>query len=401
MALTYYQIRSLHFKGTLATWFKDLNKAIFSVASIVGSELFVIVAFLLMAIAGALSLLGSPTTSSAKRAFIILAWQIGTYIVLRSLREAALMPRARHFFDTLPVSRLDKLRADSWIAIRCYSILWLPVAWVIGSVAYRGVSSERLLSLLSIAELVALSLCVNLLMLRQRRRESGVALLALAVFTVSNFQSVLGTCAQFGALALANASLWKGYEYAQDDADKIRANSAFVERLAIDSGLLISFLSNELRVTFLIRIATVSGSLVACALLLGIRESHGSAIGALVFVAAVATIALYSLPALCRATVLSKLDFVAGHPTFRRRLSIAAFIIPTLIFVVTLFIAYCLADVFTAPEFLFRQHAFLPLIFFSGTYLVGVVATRIGIQSATWIIPLASLVAAIVLSGLI
>ena len=99
---------------------------------------------------------------------MIAAWQGFSFVLLRAMREAALMPKAQNFFDSLPIAPSQKLRADAVLALLTYSFLWLPVAWVVvDPLASRSAPLAGTMSLLG--ELVVLSLCVNLTLLRAGR----------------------------------------------------------------------------------------------------------------------------------------------------------------------------------------------------------------------------------------
>src|SRR5690348_3386572 len=124
MATNYLGIRHSHFRITLRDWLRGLDKALIAIASALTFILTAMVAMVVYGMAQALQLLLDPATSVAYRIEVIAAWQFLSLVLLRALREAALMPRAQRFFDTLPISPALRLRADVALALLTYSFLW-------------------------------------------------------------------------------------------------------------------------------------------------------------------------------------------------------------------------------------------------------------------------------------
>jgi hypothetical protein len=131
MAANYLGIRHSHFRITLRDWFRGLDKALIAIASALTFILTAMVAMVIFGMAQALLMLLNPASSLSHRIEVIGAWQCLSFVLLRALREAALMPRAQHFFDSLPIAPALRLRADLVLALLTYSFLWLPVGWVI------------------------------------------------------------------------------------------------------------------------------------------------------------------------------------------------------------------------------------------------------------------------------
>src|SRR4051812_6538224 len=131
MAANYLGIRHSHFRITLRDWLKGLDKALIAIASALTFILTAMVAMIVYGMAQALLLLLDPATSHAHRVEVIAAWQCLSFVLLRALREAALMPKAQAFFDSLPIVPALRLRADVVLALCTYSFLWLPVSWVV------------------------------------------------------------------------------------------------------------------------------------------------------------------------------------------------------------------------------------------------------------------------------
>ena len=170
---TYQALRNSHFRITLKSWFRGLDKAVIAIVVVLQFILTAIVVMVVYGLAQALSMLQAETTGRWDRILVVAAWQGISFILLRALREAALMPRARAFFDALPVPATQKFQADSRLALLGYSFLWLPVGWCL----YTASTPGRVLPVL--AELVTISLCVNLTVLRGATRPATLALAAL------------------------------------------------------------------------------------------------------------------------------------------------------------------------------------------------------------------------------
>ena len=121
MTANYLDIRHSHFRTTLRGWLKGLDKALIAIASALTFMLTAMVAMAIIGMAQALLLLFDPSASSMQRFAVIAAWQGLSFLMLRALREAALMPKAQFFFDSLPIRPRQKLRADAVLAL-----LWFP-----------------------------------------------------------------------------------------------------------------------------------------------------------------------------------------------------------------------------------------------------------------------------------
>src|ERR1044072_7408499 len=113
----YLGIRHAHFRITLRDWLRGLDKALIAIASALTFILTAMVAMVIFGMAQALALLVDPATRLAHRVEVIVAWQLVAFVLLRALREAALMPRAQRFFDSLPIAPALRLRADLVLAL--------------------------------------------------------------------------------------------------------------------------------------------------------------------------------------------------------------------------------------------------------------------------------------------
>jgi Family of unknown function (DUF6136) len=379
---TYQSLRTAHFRFTLKSWFKGLDKALIAIFAVLQFILTAIVSMLVYGLAQALNLLQDPNAQLWQRISVIAVWQFVSFVLLRALREATFMPQARAFFDSLPVRPVQKLRADLTLALFGYSVLWLPVAWTL---ANSGQPSTAL----PLVELVLLSLCINLTLLRGAARGAWLAFAAIAVFAVLQPSQ---PWARFACAACAGFVLWRSYLPGRPPLPRARHPGAFAGRMAIGSGLVIPLLAHELRSNLLVRLGFIASTLGACLIVIHLRTSDASTASVVIFVAASATLALYSLPALCRNTLLGKLHFLAGHPVFAQRMRLAAYLIPIALFAAALAIAWPFDRSGTAQR---------DASMFSALFAGGIVGARLGMPAIRWIMPLCCMLALIIMSAML
>ena len=382
---TYHALRGAHFRFTLATWFKGLDKALIAVFAVLQFILTALVSMLVYGFTQALSLLQDSQAHLWQRVSVVAAWQFVSFVLLRALREAAFMPRARAFFDSLPVSPLQKLRADLVFALVSYSFLWLPVAWTLAS-------SPRPLAVLSLAELALLSLCVNLALLRAGGGAAFAAALGLTVFAFAQSAELWAESVRIVGTAFAAIALWRSYLPGRERLAASKRHGAFAERVAIGSGLIVPLLANELRSNLLVRVGFILATLGACLVVIQLRTSDASSASVVIFVATTAALTLYSLPALCRNTLLHKLQFIGGHPGFARRMRLATYAIPVVLFAGALAIAW---------PFDRSGCALRDASVFSALFAGGIVGARLNVPAIRWAMPLGCMIALIIMSAML
>ncbi|MEO8063950.1 MAG: DUF6136 family protein [Pseudomonadota bacterium] len=385
MTPNYQALRTAHFRLTLKAWFKGLDKAVLAIVAVLQFILTAIVAMTVYGLTQALTLLYAEAADPWDRVLVVAAWQCLSWILLRALREAAFMPRARAFFDTLPVTAAQKLRADLTLGVLGYSFLWLPFGWCLFSANNDNAA-------LSLAELALLSLCVNLTALRGATRPASIAVLALVLFAASAGAGPGSQALRLLATGFAGAALWWSYLPGGIPLRLARPRSDFTDRVALASGLIIPLLANELRSNLLVRLGFIAATFGACLIAMRLRTNDASTASVVVFVAAIAALALHSLPALSRRVLLTKLQFLAGNPAFARRMRFAAYAIPAALFAVALLVA----AVFDRSGTAWRDAAI-----FSGLFAAGVAGTRLEWPVVRWAMPLACMIALIILSAMI
>ena len=390
MAANYLGIRHSHFRITLRSWLRGLDKALIAIAAALTFILTAMVAMLVFGMAQALLLLLDSTTSLMHRIEVIAAWQCLSLVLLRAMREAALMPRAQPFFDSLPIAPSLRLRADLVLALITYSFLWLPVCWVIVDPLQARPASLGA-SVTSLTELIVISPGVNLTLLRARPLEAALCVGALVPYTALPIGSPGYAVAHAGGAALAAWALWRSYQPGTARAPAARSRSVLADRLAIHSGLVVPLLTHELRANLAVRIGVILATLGACLLVIQLRTNDTSTASVLLFVAAVATLALYSLPALLRRTLLTKLEFLAGQPAFAQRLRLPVYLLPGVLFCAAL----CLAWLFDRSG-----RPAIDAAIFCALYVAGVAGTRLGFRITSWFIPFAVTIAVIILGAM-
>jgi hypothetical protein len=381
----YQALRTAHFRLTLKSWFKGLDKVLLAIVAVLQFILTAIVVMTVYGLAQALTLLFTETPDPWDRILVVAAWQCLSLILLRALREAVFMPRARAFFDSLPVAAAQKLRADLTLACLGYSFLWLPVGWCLFSATQANAA-------VSLVELVLLSLCVNLTLLRGAARPASIAVLSLALFAVCGGADTGIEGLRLVAVAVAGAAAWWSYLPGGIPLRHGRRRSAWADRVALESGLVVPLLANELKSNLLVRLGFIAATFGVCLLAMRLRTNDASTASVVVFVAAIAAIALYSLPALSRRVLLTKLQFLAGNPAFPRRMRFAAYAIPTALFAVALSIA----AIFDRSGTAWRDAAI-----FSALFVAGVAGARLERPEVRWALPLACMIALIILSAMI
>lgn len=390
MATNYFRIRNAHFRITLREWLRGLDKALIAIAAALTFILTALVAMVIFGMAQALVLLTDPATSITHRVAVIGAWQCLSLVLTRALREAALMPRARRFFDTLPVTPGMQLRADVFLALLTYSFLWLPVGWVIADpLASR--TAPLAAAVATLAELIAISLSLNLTLLRSRPRQALVCLAALLAYAALPGASAGLEGLRAGSALLAATALAWSYRSGTARAPVARRRSAVADRIAIRSGLVVPLSINELRANLAVRVGVIAATLGTCLVVIELRTNDTSTASVLLFVAAAATLALYTLPALLRRTLLGKLGFLAGQPAFAQRMRPSVYLLPTGLFCAAL----------TAGALFDRSGRMgVDAAIFCVLYLAGVAGTRLGLRITTWLIPFAVTIAVIILGAM-
>jgi hypothetical protein len=389
VAPSYFDLRLSHFRHTLKNTLRGLDKTLLAVFSALTFLLTALVTVLLIGLGQALVLLIQEGTDLAIRLAVICAWQAASFVLLRSLREATFMPRARPFFDALPVAPGNELRADLLLSLASYSVLWLPVAWLVADPLDQAHGARPAL-LASILQLAALSLFLNVTLLRAAYGALAMAACLLG-YACAAGRGIAPEGARLGCTLLGAALWWRSYLPARARPVSTPRRSAAMDQLALHSGLVVPLLLNELRSNLLVRLGCITATLLACLTVIRLRTNDTSTASVVVFVAAVAALALYTLPALCRAILLGKLHFLAGQPAFAARMRVWVYAIPVLLFVAAVAIAW-----------LFDRsgRAWLDAGVFAVWFVFGIIGARLRWSITSWAMPFLTLVSLIILAAM-
>jgi hypothetical protein len=242
----------------------------------------------------------------------------------------------------------------------------------------------------AIAELAVLSLCLNIALLRGARGLAPLTLCLLAYVSIPGPAALAGLT-RLGCALIACLALWRSYLPGPARATRQARRHDFAEVLAVRSGLMVPLMTRELRANLLVRTGLIAATLFGCLTIIHFRTNDTSSASVVVFVAAMASLALYSLPALCRGTLLAKLGFLAGQPAFAERMRIATYGIPMLMFIAALASAW---------PFDRSGRAALDAGIFSLLFVAGVVGARLKWAATTWLMPFTVLVLLIILAAM-
>lgn len=390
MAANYLDIRHAHYRLTLRGWLRGLDKALIALAAALTFILTALIAMAVFGMAQALLLLTDPSVDAWHRIGVVAAWQALSFALLRATREAALMPKASVFFDSLPVSPTQKLRADVVLALCTYSFLWLPVAWVIADpLGARLAPLPGTVALLT--ELAVASVCLNLTLLRSRLRHALICGGALVAFAALQGNAVWLEIARATCTLAAAFALWTSYQPDAARAPSKPRRHALFDRVALATGLVAPLLANELRANLAVRCGAILATLAACLVVIEVRTNDTSQSSVLLFVSAMATLALYSLPALIRRTLLTKLQFLAGQPGFAQRMRAPVYLLPSAIFGAALVLGW----IFDRAD-----RAAIDAGTFTVLYLIGVIGTRLELRVMPWFMPFTVTIAVIILGAM-
>ena len=387
----YLALRSAHFRIMLKTWFRGLDKALLASFAALTFILTAIVTVLLIGLAQALLLLAQPDTGIALRLAVVCGWQAASLLLLRALREATFMPGPRSFFDSLPVPPSHKLRADLLLSLASYSLLWAPLAFALID-PFDQYQVSPATALAALAELAALSLCVNIALLNGAGRQALLAALAGLAYALVGGGSAAAELVRLACALAAGGLLWHSYLPRPARVARPVLHRGLVDKVALGSGLVVPLLAKPLRANLLVRSGAITATLVGCLTVIHLRTNDTSGASVVVFVAAAATIALYSLPALCRSTLLTRVNFLAGQPAFARRMRYPAYGIPALLFLAALACAW---------PFDRSGRALADASIFGALFVSGVIGARLRWQPTTWLVPFVALVALIILAAMI
>lgn len=388
MSLSYARLRQLHFRMSLAGQFRGMGRTVIIMLGFLGATGLLAVGEMLTVLANGLMALTYPYTAPVERLGVVLSWQLVTLGLLWSLRRVMFMQEAESFLSVLPIPERAVWRADLLIAMQCYSILWLPLGWLLYALWRRLPPQQALLACVSYLVMIGSGLVLNLLLLRGAYRRSGMIALPMLTLIVMRPQSAAGAVALLGVALLAVIAAVRTQPSRPTASQPPGHGRACYERMAVASALVLPVSLHALRESLIVRGACLLGAwAMAMALLAGHAPSMGLATALLIGLSAMTSATLYRLPALIRSTVLSRLDFLVGHRRFRWRVTLFAATLPTALFTICLGTAWATA-IHALP--VAASGAVLPsylLYFYAGLFVLGALGATWPCDVMRWLIP--------------
>lgn len=398
MSLNYARLRQLHFQKGLAERFQGLGRTVLAIVIFFGVPCIFVIAGITVALANGLILLSYPKTTLTDRFSVMLAWQIMTLGLLWSLRSLIFMTNVESFFSTLPIPKRAVCRADVFIALQCYSFLWLPLLLVLYMLWSREPPERALAASVSYSVMVCVGLMLNIFLLRGEYRRAVNMTLPLFLLVMLQPHNLLGFVIMLGASVLTAALIICTRQRCIAIVEPFTRSRSIYDRLALASSLVLPVSINVLRDPLIGRGIGLLGAFTSSlSLVAGHAHSASLAKGLFIGLMAVASAALYRLPTMIRSTVLDRLNFLAGHRRFRWRVTVFATGLPVAIFVICLGASWEIAN--RALPVGITDHV-LPsyaIYFYTGLFLLGGLIAILSTRVMRWLLPTAHFVVTLVL----
>ena len=388
MSLSYVRLRQMHFLKSMADRFQGMGRTAVVVVAFFGWFGVLAIAGMVLVLANGLMALTDPHMGPVERLGVMLSWQLVTLGLLWSLRRSIFMRDVAPFLSALPIPERAVWRADVLIAVQCYSVLWLPLAWVLYMLWSRQPPTQALVACVSYLVMIGIGLWLNLLLLRGAYRRAMLMALPMLVLMVTRPQSALGAVVLLGVAVLAATIAVRMRPQPPTMARPAGRGRASYERLAVASALALPVSVHALRDSLIVRGACLFGAWTfALTLLAGHAPGVGLATALLIGLMAVASATLYRLPTMIRSIVLSRLDFLAGHRRFRWRVTVLAAGLPLVLFVTGLGVAWGIAsDALPGGT----SDGVLPsctLYVYAGLFVLGALAATSSHKVMRWLTP--------------
>lgn len=396
--VTYGCIRKAHFRKSLAAVVQGLDKATIALVCVFGSGSILLFAGLLMCISACLAPLTDPSSLFSSRIFAVVLWQAVTFGLLWAMRNLLFMRHADAFFASLPISRRTVLGMDIAIAMKCCSLLWLPILWLLGKSIVARPAAEGIFAFLSLGIPTFSGLVSNVLALRRSYVPAAAALLPSMAITAFMPLSISGILAGVGSAVLAFVVIEKCVGNCKFEHSSRSAGRHLFDQLAIASGTTLPFLAHNLRETATVR-AMVIIAAFGTAFFLVHRYGPGPriAMATMTCLCALLTTLLYRLPSMTRRAVCERMGFLAGQPDFRRRVRAYAVAVPSIFFVIAVMFAYVFVSIEVSGSSTVGPDLLAPISIFTSLYVLGVLGSLNGLKFVTWCMPVANLAVALVI----
>lgn len=396
--VTYSGIRRAHFRKSLAAVVKGLDKATIGVVCLFGSGVILLFVGLLVDISARLAPLTDPSSLFPSRIFAVALWQAVTFGLLRAMRNLLFMRHADAFFASLPISRRTVLGMDIAIAVRCCSLLWLPILWLLGKSIVARPAAEGVFAFLSLGILTFSGLVSNVLVLRRRYVPAAAAFLPSMAITAFMPLSISGILAGVGSAVFAFVVIEKYVGNCKLEQSSRPAGRHLFDQLAIASGTTLPFLAHNLRETATVRaMAIIAAFVTAFFLVHWYGPGPWAAMATMTCWCALLTTLLYRLPSMTRRAVYERMGFLAGQPDFRRRVRTYAVAVPSLFFVIAVMFAYVFVLSKLSGSSTVGANLLAPIFIFTSLYVLGMLGSLKGLEFVTWFMPVANVAAALVI----
>lgn len=398
MSLTYTRLRQMHFRKSLAERFRGLGRTVLVIAVFLGVYCIFVVEGIVATLANGLILFSNSQTTLTYRFSIIFAWQMVTLWLLWSLRSLIFMTSAESFFSTLPIPKRAIWSADVFIALQCYSFLWVPILVVFYMLWSREPSEMALAASVSYFVMVGVGLMLNIFLLRGEYLRAANMALPLFLLVILHPQTILGCVIMIGASVMTATPIIYTRQRSIAVAKPFTCRHPIYDRLALASSLVLPVSINVLRDTLIGRgIGLLGAFAFSLSLLAGHTHGDSLAKGLFISLVAAASAALYRLPTMIRSTVLDKLNFLAGSRRFRWRVTVFATGLPVTVFVICLAVSWEIANRALPVGVTDHVLPFYAIYFYAALFLLEGLTAILSTREMKWLLPTAHFVVTLVL----
>ena len=398
MATSYLALRQLHFRHQLVERWRGLDRIVLVGAGLLSWGLLYAVLGLMLALSHALLTLTEAGTPTDMRCLTVIGWQGLTFSILWLARPILFMRTIDAFVASLPVSARSIWLADILMALQCYSIVWLPLLCLPYMIWRQLPPLQALLACIAFIVMVAVGLLFNLLLLRKAMTSATAMLLPLLGMVFFQPQSFIGFTALIGTGLLATFVAFRLLRRSSDKRAPPPALTAPLSGFHQATALVLPIAWHVLHDTLIWRSGMLLASLGLSLALPSLRPTDPRLPeAAMIMCAALTSMMLYGMPALISRTVLDRLDFLAGHRGYRRRVILCSTALASSIFCMMLWICWLISRHLMAAKAPHPVADLYPMIIFCALFIAGVwMAFKIYI-SARWIMPTAHLALVLIL----
>lgn len=398
MATSYLALRQLHFRHELVERWRGLDRIVLVGAGLLSWGIVYAVLGLILALSHALLTLTEAGTPTDMRWLTVIGWQGLTFSILWLARPILFMRTIDAFVASLPVSARSIWLADILMALQCYSLLWLPLLCLPYMIWRQLPPLQAFLACMAFAIMVAVGLLFNLLLLRKAMTSATAMLLPLLVMVFFQPQSFIGFTALIGTGLLTTFAAFRLLRRSSEKRAQPPAPAPPLSGFHQATALVLPIAWHVLHDTLIWRSGMLLASLGLSLALPSLRPTDPRLPeAAMIMCAALISVMLYGMPALISRAVLTRLDFLAGHRGFRRRVILCSTMLASLIFCTMLSACWLISSHLMAAGAPHPKAILYPVIMFFALFIAGVwMALKISI-SLRWIMPTAHLTLMLIL----